>query len=385
MKYSSRQRWFAGRHFSPFHPGVLLISLALLSACGEAEVEQQRQPPLVAAANPKTHVFRDEIQAVGSARANEQVTLAANVTERIERLHFDDGMYVRAGQLLAVLSNTQEQAGLAGARASAAEAALQMDRIKSLYKEGFATRALLDQQRAAVGQARASEEGMQAQINDRFIRAPFSGHLSLRTISEGAIVNPGTPLVTISDLSRIKLDFTVPETLLGALRPGLPIRAYSSAFPDAPLEGTISVIDPVIDPASRAVMVRATLPNPGARIKPGMLLTVHIETSQRTATAVPEIAVMSQGDTRYVYTLDGDRKVRRAVVRTGLRDEGMIEVSGLPEDALVVSEGVIKVAEGQTVRIAEADTAAKHLGITPVDGAPVNRATVGGTPAEASP
>jgi membrane fusion protein (multidrug efflux system) len=331
---------------------LALPALVQLSACSEAKTQEQRRPPpLVTAVNAQPYVFRDELQAVGSARANEQVTLAANVTERIERLLFDDGMYVRRGQLLAVLSNAQEQAALAGARASASEAASQLERIKSLSKQGFATRALLDQQRAALSEARASEESVQAQISDRMIRAPFAGYLSLRNISAGAIVNTGTPLVTVSDISRIKLDFTVPETQLAQLRPGLPIKAYASAFPDQPIEGTISVIDPVIDPQSRAVMVRATLPNPGNRIKPGMLLTVRIETGRRSALALPEAAVLSEGEDRYVYTVDRERKVKRTPIRTGLRDNGVIEVSGLPEGALVVSEGVIKISEGRTVRL----------------------------------
>jgi membrane fusion protein (multidrug efflux system) len=373
VKHANRQDGGAGRPFRLLYPGALLLGLSLLAACEKAEVEQQRQPPLVSATQPTTHVFRDEIKAVGTARANEQVTLAANVTERVERLLFDDGMFVKSGQLLAVLSSAQEQAALNGARASATEAASQLERVKSLYDQGFATRALLDQQRAALSLARASEEGTKAQISDRMIRAPFSGYLSLRNISEGAIVNNGTPLVTISDLSRIKLDFTVPETLLGSLRPGLPIRAFSSAYPDDVLSGTIAVIDPVIDPESRAVMVRATLPNPGARIKPGMLLTVQIETGQRTGSALPEGAVLSQGDTRYVFTLDAERKAKRTVVRTGLRDNGMIEVSGLPEGAMVVTEGVVKVSDGRVVKVAEvenSDTAASEAGAKAAAGKP---------------
>ncbi|MBT2187601.1 efflux RND transporter periplasmic adaptor subunit [Sphingobium sp. H33] len=328
----------------------------MLTGCAESKGEEQkRPPPLVTAVQPTAHLFRDEIQAVGTARANEQVTLAANVTERIDKLLFDDGMYVRRGQLLAILSNAQEQAALAGAKASAAEASSQLDRINSLNQQGFATRALLDQQRAALSEARASEESVRAQIGDRMIRAPFAGYLSLRNISAGAIVTSGTPLVTVSDISRIKLDFTVPETQLARLRPGLPIRAYASAFPDQPIEGQIAVIDPVIDPQSRAVMVRATLPNPGNRIKPGMLLTVRIETHTRSAPALPEMAVLSEGDTRYVYTVDEERKVKRTDITTGLRDNGFIEVSGLPTSALVVSEGVVKVSNGRTVRLAGED------------------------------
>lgn len=358
VSQTGRHHGIAGRHVRLASWAVFALPV-MLAACSEGKSQEQRRPPpLVEAVRPASHIFRDEIQAVGSARANEQVTLAANVTERIERLLFDDGMFVHRGQLLAVLSNAQEQAALAGARANAAEAASQLERVSSLSQQGFATRALLDQQRAALGEARATEASVQAQIGDRMIRAPFSGYLSLRNISAGAVVTSGTPLVTVSDISRIKLDFTVPETQLAQLKPGLPIRAYASAFPDDPITGTISVIDPVIDPNSRAVMVRATLPNPGNRIKPGMLLTVRIETGQRSAPALPEIAVMSEGETRYVYTIDREHKAKRAPVKTGLRDSGFIEVSGLPDGALVISEGVVKVSEGRTVRLAR-DGAAK--------------------------
>lgn len=354
------------------HAATLVAALAGLSACsgGAQDKERKRPAPLVSVAQPKPHLFREEIQAVGTARANEQVTLAANVTERVERLLFDDGMFVRAGQLLAVLSDRQERAALAGARASAAEAASQLERIRSLNAQGFATRSLLDQQRAALSEARASEESVQAQISDRMIRAPFSGYLSLRNISEGAIVNSGTPLVTVSDLSRIKLDFTVPETQLASLRAGQPIRAFASAYPDQPIEGRISVIDPVIDPQSRAVMVRATLPNPGARIKPGMLLTVRIETGQRQGLAVPETAVVSDAESRFVYTVGADKKAKRTAVTTGLRDNGLVEVKGLPGNARYVSEGVVKVAEGREVRIAGVDDKGEGKGRGPAGAAP---------------
>lgn len=324
-----------------------------LSGCAKTEQPQgRRPPPLVAASAPRQHVFTDRIDAVGTARANEQVTIAAAVTERIERVMFDDGMYVGRGQVLAVLTQAQEQAALRGAQASELQARTQLDRIKSLYDKGFATRALYDQQIAAAAEARAAAAEASAAIGDRVIRAPFSGHASLRTISAGAIVTSGTPLVTISDLSRIKLDFTIPETQLGLIRIGQTVEAVAAAYPDQPFVGRISSIDPVIDPNTRAVLVRAELPNPGARIKPGMLMNVHVSTAERTGLAVPELAVLGEGDKRYVYVLDKDNKATRVAVKTGLRDKGVIEVQGLPANARVVTEGVVKVTDGMTVRLA---------------------------------
>ena len=333
--------------------------LVLLTACSKQEGGRDRPPPLVKAEPVTSMRFVERVQAVGTALANEQVTLAAPVTERIVRLNFDDGAYVRAGQTIAVLAQGQESAELSGAQARAREAEQQLNRIQSLRERGFATVSSLDTQAALAAQARAQAAGAQASIGDRVIRAPFSGWVSLRTISPGAVVSAGTEIATISDVSSVKLDFPVPETLLSVLQPGLGIEAVSAAYPDQPFRGQISTIDPVINANSRAVTVRARLPNPDRRLKPGMLLTVAIETQPRTGLSVPELAVVGEGDKRFVYTIGGDGKAKRMEVRTGLRSNGRIEIlEGLRPGQQVVTEGVVKLSDGMKVRLAGAENAA---------------------------
>lgn len=332
--------------------GLLALgALLALSACAAEEEERKRPPPLVGAVTVQSHEFVERIEAVGTARANEQVTIAAPVTERLDRVLFTDGMRVSRGQLLAVLSQGQQTASLAGAEAARKQAVAQQQRIQSLFDRGFSTSAQLEQQQAAAERARAEAASARADIADRMIRAPFAGITSLRTISAGAIVQAGTPIVTVSDISRIKLDFTVPETRLASLRAGQEIEAVAAAFPDRIFSGRIATIDPVIDPETRAVMVRALVPNPGGQIKPGMLLNVRVRVASRIADAVPELAVMGERDKRFVYAVGKENKVERVEVRTGLRDEGLIEVSGLPAGARVVNEGVRKVSPGGKVRL----------------------------------
>lgn len=331
-----------------------LAALVLLGACSGDDGKKKNPPPLVNAAAVQRHLFVSSIEAVGTAKANEQVTIAAAVTERVERVMFDDGMAVRKGQLLAILSQNEEGAALNGALAAERQAASQYKRIRSIQQRGFATQAQLDIQLAAMEGARAQAAQARAAIGDRMIRAPFSGYTGLRNISAGAIVSAGTPLVTVSDLSRIKLDFTVPETGLSGLRVGQSIRATAAAFPDTPFNGTISSIDPVIDPSSRAVLVRAILPNPGLRLKPGMLLSVRVTLGERTSDAVPELAVIGDGADRFVYLVE-DGQAKRTPVTTGLRDAGLIEVRGLAPGAKVIVEGVVKVADGVKVRLMGAD------------------------------
>ncbi len=331
----------------------LLAVLAVVAACSSEPEERKRPPPLVKATPARQHLFVAAIEAEGTVRANEQVTIAAAVTERVERVLFDDAMPVRRGQLLAVLSQGQETATLRGANAAESQARAQYGRIRALSDRGFATRAQLDVQLAAAEKARADASEAQAAISDRLIRAPFSGVTGLRNISPGAVVSAGTPLVTVSDLSRVKLDFTVPETQLAGLALGQVVQATSAAYPGEAFSGRVASIDPVIDPSSRAAMVRAILPNPGARLKPGMLLSVRVERSSPQADAVPELAVVGNGEERAVFVVGPGNKAKRVVVKTGLRDGGFIEVTGLPAGARVIDEGVLKVTDGMAIRLPE--------------------------------
>ena len=335
----------------------LLIPLlaTLLAACGGGDARQKgdaRQVPLVKAEAATPMEFVDRIEAVGTARANEQVTLSAPVTERIVRLNFDDGAFVRQGQVVAILRQAEQNAQLTEANARAREATQQLQRVAELKNRGFATRSSYDTQVAAAAAARAQAQQVQAQIGDRVVRAPFAGWVSLRNISVGAIASQGTEIATVSDLSTIKLDFTVPETMLASIREGQPIQARSAAWPNQPFGGVIRTIDPVIDPNTRAVTVRAHLPNPNRMLRPGMMMNVAIDSSSRTALSVPELAVLGEGDNRYVFVVGEGNRVHRTEVRTGAHLNGRVEITaGLRPGQRVVTEGIIKVTDGMQVRL----------------------------------
>ncbi len=343
---------------------ILFAPALLVAACGGGDSAQKkgREAPLVTLAPVQSARFVDRIDAVGTARANEQVTLTAPVTQRIERLNFDDGAYVGRGQVIAVLTQGQQQAQLAQAAAVQREAQQQLRRLEALKARGFATRSAVDAQVALEGQARAQAAEARATIADRVVRAPFGGWVSLRNISAGAVVGAGAEIVTVSDISRIKLDFAVPETLLARVRPGQPIQAVAAAYPDQPFRGTIATVDPVLNPQTRAATVRAVLANGDRKLKPGMLLTVSIEAAARTAPAVPELAIVGEGEQSYVFTVENG-KAKRLKVVTGLRQDGLVEIrAGLRAGRRVVTEGVVKIAEGQQVRTGPAPNGERPRG-----------------------
>lgn len=327
---------------------MIFLSLA---ACGKGQEHKTRPPALVEAAPVAPTTFTDAVEAVGTALANEQVILSAPVTEKITSLNFADGGFVQKGQVIAMLAQGQENAELAAAEAQALQAGQQLKRIEALRARGFATGASLDSQVALTNAARANAQLARASIGDRVIRAPFSGYVSLRTVSVGAIVTAGTQIAMISDISRIKLDFTVPETRLPLIAEGQPIKVVSSAWPDRPVTGIIATIDPVIDPATRAVRVRAILPNADRALKPGMLLTVTILARQRQSLGVPELAIVGDADERYVFVVE-DHKVKRVKVETGVRQNGLVEITGgISAGQTVVTDGVVKLSDGAPVRL----------------------------------
>lgn len=331
----------------------LLGVLLALTACGDSGGEGRGRggAPVVVGGTVTQAEFVSEIEAVGTAFANEQTVITSPVTERIERIAFADGAIVRRGAVIAQLSRGEESADLSAVEARSREANRKLERLTSLQKRGFATNAAVDEQTALRDGARADANAIRSRISDRVIRAPFDGILSLRTVSPGTVVSSGSPIATISDISSIKLDFTVPENFLTAIEPGQVIEAKAAAYPDQLFYGTIDNIDPLVDPLSRSITVRAVLANQSRRLRPGMLMTIRIVSETRTGLAIPESALLAQGDQNFVFLVDQDNIARRTPVEVGLRSKGMVEIrSGIKLGSKIVADGTVKVRDDAPVK-----------------------------------
>ncbi len=356
-------------------PLLAFLAIAILPGCsllgdgntakggaekGGAEKGGGQRAPSVVVGTAVEMDLVDRIEAVGTARANEQADLNSTVTERVAKVNFRDGQYVPRGAVIAELVRAEQGATLNESEARVREAQSQLERLKALQKQGFATRARVDEQQSLVDVARAQSAGARSQIGDRVIRAPFSGWLSLRRISPGQVVNSGTTVVTIVDHSRIKLDFPVPETYISALKPGLQIEAKAAAWPGEIFRGQVETIDPLVDPVSRAATARAILPNPDLRLRPGMLMTVSIQSRPRRSVVVPELAVVGDGADAYVWKVDAANAAHRTKIAAGTRSEGRVEVlSGLKAGDRLVTEGTVKLRVDGPIRPATAEDAVK--------------------------
>jgi len=300
--------------------------------------------------------FTDEIRVLGVARGRRSVNITASTSELITRVLFTDGQRVAAGTPLVELQAREEDAGIIEARAQVAQAQRQFDRYKTLADRGIAPRVTAEDAGTALATAQASLTAALARRGDRLIRAPFAGVLGLSSVTAGTLVSPGGIITTLDDIDIVRVDFPVPERYLGVLRPGTPITATIDAYGDEVFGGRIALIDTRVNEQTRAVTARAEIPNPGARIRPGMAVRVAVQQGQRSAPAAPEAAVQYEGDGAFVYRIargDGGSTAQRVEVEAGAVEGGYVEIlSGLNVGDRVVGSGLNRIQPGAPVRVA---------------------------------
>lgn len=306
------------------------------------------------------------IEAIGTAGANEAVSVTAKTANIVTAVRFNDGQAVNAGQVLVELDRGQVEADLAAANAAFEESRSQVNRSRELFNTQALSAAQYEQLEATMKANQARVDAAKARLADTYIRAPFSGHVGLRRVSLGALISPGTVVTTLDDISSIKVDFAVPEMYVGQLRAGQEVSAHTNAYPGRSFTGRVVSVDSRVDPTARAVTVRAVVPNREGLLKPGMFLTVSVAQDRGPALVVPEEALVPEQARQFVFVVDGGRVAKREVT-TGRREPGFVEVTaGLAAGERVVIEGTLKLRDGAMVRDATAGTgAAASLAATP--------------------
>ena len=293
----------------------------------------------------------DVVETLGTAQANQSLVLTAKVTATVRRVNFQDGEYVQAGTVLIELTNEEEEALLAEARANLEDAENQQRRLENLADRGLSAESELDIARSRTAASAARLDTVLAGLRDRLIQAPFTGLLGVCDVSPGTLVTPATAITTFDDISLIKLDFTIPETFLLIMQPGAVIFANTASWGDRLFEGEVRTVNSRIDPVTRAFVVRAHIRNDDGALHPGMLLTVRVVTQQRRGLIIPESAVLQSGSRSYVYVVGAENIARQQDIEIALRQFGVAEIrTGLAAGDRVVTEGLIKLRDGVPVR-----------------------------------
>jgi membrane fusion protein (multidrug efflux system) len=327
---------------------IAALAVSSISSSGLAA----KDAPGVIVAEAQERAFPLIIEALGTARANESVEIRPLGSQRIVAIRFEEGEQIEAGSILVELQNAEARADVASAKATLSESESQLRRAQQLFKTKAVSESVLDQRVTRRDADRAMLDAAKSRLADTTVRAPFTGLTGLRNVSLGSYVTPDPVITTLDDTKIIKLDFSVPETLLSRIEPGVAVLARSAAWPDAAFEGQITSMDTRVDPVSRTLTVRALLDNEDGRLRPGMFLTVSLLRDDIIALVVPESAIVPERSSQFVLVVGEDSMIERRQVRTGRRRPGLVEITfGLEPGEVVVVEGTQKALPGEAVRV----------------------------------
>lgn len=343
---------------------ILLGAVLALTACGGSKPSGAASgdrpagsggppPAKVITAQVERRPFGPVIEAVGTALARESVEITSKTANTVTRIRFVEGQQVATGSVLVELDRAQTAAALAEAEANLVEARNQFNRGRDLSVTQALSKAQLDQLETAVKTGESRVDAARARLDDTVIRAPFAGRTGLRKVSPGSLVNPGMVITTLDDSTVMKLEFTVPQSFLKDLTSGLPVEAQAEGLGDRVFKGKITAIDSRIDPITRAIAVRAELPNADGALRPGLFMSVRLRGKPIETMMIPEEALVPEQGKAYVFVVEDSRAMQREV-RTGGREPGSVAIlDGLKGSETIIVEGTQRVRNGGKV-IAEA-------------------------------
>ncbi len=332
---------------------AILVALIAYLQWPEAEKEKSQYKRVVAVKMTPVLLadFVESVEAVGTARANEQVVITSKYSDLVDEIFFDDGQQVKKGAVLVKLNNQQEVAKVNELKANLSESKAHLKRLTELLASRATSKSLVEQQEAKTKAVEAQLVSAKARLNDLTIRAPFSGVLGFREVSKGAYIDAGNAITSLDDISIIKVDFHLPERLLTHIHVGQQVSAANTAYRNKEFIGKITAIDSRIDSSTRSIKVRANISNEALKLHPGMLLNISVLLQVEKILQLPESSIIPIENVHYVFVEEEGKAVRKAI-KIGRRHPGVVEVvSGLVEGEQVVVEGALKLREGSAVSI----------------------------------
>ena len=274
-------------------------------------LEQMPTPPAtVAASEVGTMRWNSRLRSVGSLVAENGTNVTNEAPGIVTTLHFQSGDTVEEGDLLLELDSDTEAAQLARLEAESELAELTRKRRERLFELNSLSKADLDEAVSQANVARAAVKAQRALLEQKRIRAPFSGKLGIRRVSIGQFVDAGTPMVALESVDPMEVDFSLPEGELPKVSPGQGVKVRVDGFPKEVFEGEILALESRVDSNTRNFDVRARLPNADGRLRPGQFARVEIDLpGQREVIVVPRTAVKynSYGSSVFIVQQDPDK------------------------------------------------------------------------------
>jgi RND family efflux transporter MFP subunit len=287
------------------------------------------------------------LAAVGSLKSPDTTTVASEFPGTLVAIEIPEGRYVEAGHLLARLDDAEVQAVLSVARARLTNAKARLARLRSLRASSVSSQQALEDAVAEYDAAQGEVDEAETRLRKSEIRAPFAGILGLRQVNQGQYIGPGDPVVEITRIDPLELEFGLPQRYAEELEVGQPVLGTVGECGQR-FEARVDAIDPRLDPATRAVRLQAVVPNPGGKLLPGMDVRVRLVVGAISdAVVIPREAIIRQGSKHLVYVVDAEGKARQREVTLGtFFVDGVHVVTGVAPGDTVVASGHQKLGPG---------------------------------------
>jgi membrane fusion protein, multidrug efflux system len=313
-------------------------------------------PESVTSAKVESQRWRDARSAAATLVAERAVTVASELPGQVREIRFDSGAFVRRGEVLVRLDTSTEEAQLAATEADARLARVTLSRTRMLHAQNSSTAADLDAAEAKASQTAANVALLKATIAKKTIRAPFDGRISIKQVELGQVLSAGAAVASLQSVHPLYADFWLPQQAMAELRAGMEARLTTDVFPGRTWNGSVTVINPEVDPATRNVRVRATFPNGDGALRPGMYGNAEVLShEERPALVIPATAVVYAPYGDSVFTIEQKDKqlvAKQKFVRLGERRGDLVAViSGLEAGENLVSSGAFKLHTGSTLTV----------------------------------
>src|SRR5712691_9907885 len=319
-------------------------------------------PAQIAAVTATSEAVPHFATGIGSLAAVHQVTITPEIGGRVTAINFEPGAAVNAGDPLVQLNDAPDRGDLANYQAQARWAAVSLERAKVLATRQAGPQQTVDQTQSQLDQARAQIVKTEAIMAQKLVRAPFAGRLGVRQIDLGQYLNAGAPIVTLTELQLLYVNFTLPSTMRAEIALGQQVNVTADAFPGRVFTATITTIEPQIRADTRTMMIQGNLANPDEVLLPGMFVNAAVALPAAADQVVlPETAVdyTLYGDSVYMVREDGKDaagkpllKAFRTPVKTGPRWGGKVAIlTGVKPGEMVVAAGQIKLQDGAPVTV----------------------------------
>ncbi len=337
--------------------GIKSAQIGKLMAMGKQMQASGPPPETVGSAPATAESWETTVSAVGSISGLRNVAVSNEVPGTVTRIRFESGKIAREGQVLIELDAGVERAQMASADARRDLAVKTAERSRTLAQGNAITRAQLDEAEAQLRTAGTDAAALRAQVERKVVRAPFRGRLGIRAVNVGQYLTPGTTVTTLDAMGGTFVDFTLPQEELAKVSVGLPVRVTLEGEKET-LEGTVTAIEGSVDLASRNAKVRAEIPEPASKPRPGTFVNVKVIGRDKTkVVAVPATAIIhaSYGDSVFVIedkSHDGKpvKIARQQFVRVGTARGDFVAVTkGLTAGQQVVSAGAFKLRNNSPV------------------------------------